>query len=299
MNVIICRNKNYIQSKKMLEGKKLYKIIGDSCMELTKEMKDTQLFTTVPLQLHLGEETIIDDETFNQIEFLAKMKALPECPKSSCPAPEDYEKVFEGADEVFVITLSSELSGSYNSAMLAAKDYREKHPEVKVAVFDSRSASTGETLLGIKIMECKEKGMSFDEVVKETESFRKEMQTKFVLESLENLRKNGRLTKMTALICDVLSIKPVMKATEEGTIDKVSQARGMNNALMKMVESIKHDAIDSANRILAISHCNNEKRAQFVKEQISKVLTFKEIIITEQRGLSSLYANDGGIIVSY
>lgn len=276
-----------------------YKIIGDSCMEFTSKMKESGLYVSVPLQLHLGDETIIDDASFDQKSFLEKMKAYPDCPKSSCPAPEDYEKEFEDNKEVFVITLSSQLSGSYNSAMVAARDYMEKNPNAKVAVFDSRSASTGETLLGIKIQELKEMGIAFDKIVEKVEKYRNEMQTKFVLETLENLRKNGRLTMMTALICDVLSIKPIMKATEEGNIDKVSQARGMKSALVKMAQLIKEDAVDHANRILAISHCNNSSRAEFVKETISKLVTFKDIIITEQRGLSSLYANDGGIIVSY
>ncbi len=276
-----------------------YKIIGDSCMELTEDMRDSGKYSNVPLQLHLGEETIIDDESFHQQEFLRKMKKLEECPRSSCPSSEAFQKSFEHAEEVFVVTLSSELSGTYNSAMIAARDYTEKNPSAKVAVFDSKSASAGETLIGRKIMELKELGMTFDKVVKSVEEYRTQMKTKFVLESLDNLRKNGRLNKMTALLCEVLNIKPIMKATQEGTIDKAGQARGMKMALIKMVQLIKEDAVDSANRVLAISHCNHARRALFVKEQINKMIPFKEIIITEQRGLSSLYANDGGIIVSY
>lgn len=268
-------------------------------MELDKEMRETGRFSNVPLKLHLGEETIIDDETFDQKSFLQKMKACPESPRSSCPAPEEFEKEYEGADEVYVVSISSEMSGTYNSAMLAKKDFQEKNPNVKIAVFDSRSASCGEFLIGRKIEELKQAGKTFEEVVTEVEAYRDSMQTKFVLESLDNLRKNGRLTTMTAIICDVLSIKPIMKATKEGTIDKTSQARGMKNALTKMAEHIKADAVNSRERILAISHCNNQKRAEFVKEQITKLIVFKDIIILEQRGLSSLYANDGGIIVSY
>ncbi len=276
-----------------------YKIIGDSCMELTEDMRSSGTCAIVPLQLHLGEETIMDDESFNQLEFLEKMKAFQGCPKSSCPSSEAFQESFQNAEEVFVITLSSELSGTYNSAMLAAKDYMEKNPSAKVAVFDSKSASAGETLIGRKIMELKSQGMPFDKIVKRVEEYRAQMKTKFVIESLDNLRKNGRLTKMTAYLCEVLNIKPIMKATPEGTIDKVGQARGMKAALTKMAHYIKEDAVDSANRILAISHCNHARRAQFVKEQINKIMHFKEIIITEQRGISSMYANDGGIIVSY
>ncbi len=268
-------------------------------MELTDDMRKSGVFTNVPLQLHIGDETIIDDETFDQISFLEKMNGSPECPKSSCPAPEAFEQTFEGADEIFVVSISSQLSGTYNSAKLAMMDYQDQHPEVKIHVIDSKSASCGETLIGRKIQELKSNGLSFETVVDKIEEYRDQIDTKFVLESLDNLHKNGRLTGMTALICHALNIKPVMCATPEGTIDKLSQARGMKNALNKMVASMAEDVGNAKEKILAISHCNNAERARYVKEQVEKVINFREILILEQRGLSTLYANEGGIIVAY
>ena len=221
--------------------------------------------------------------------------------RSSCPSPSAYEKLFEesNAEEIFVITISAELSGAYNSAMVAARDFGEINPDKKIAVINSCSASCGETLIGKKVWELKKKGMSFEEVVKQTEKYRDSIITKFVIESLDNLRKNGRLAGMTAFICDALNIKPVMVSTEKGTIDKLGQARGIKGALSKMVQSMKDDLKQAGGNVLAISHCNNRKRAEFVKELIMKQFDFHEIIVLEQRGLSSLYAGEGGIIVSY
>lgn len=279
-----------------------YRIIADSCMELTREMKNSGIFSNVAMYLHIGEETIEDNDTLEVSDLIAKMKAETGAMKSSCPSPEAFESIMENSgeiDEFFIITISSELSGAYNSARLAAKDFRERFPEKKIAVINSRSASCGETLLGKKIWELKEKGNSFEEVVKKAEKYRDSMITKFVLESLDNLRKNGRLTGMKAFICDALNIKPVMVSTPKGTIDKLSQARGMKGALNKMVDSVKDDLKNAKDNVFAISHCNNQKRAEFVKEQIERLFDFHEIIILEQRGLSTLYAGEGGIIVAY
>lgn len=203
------------------------------------------------------------------------------------------------ADDIYMVTLSSHLSGSYNSAMLAANMYMEDHPNKHIHVFDSLSASSGQTLVALKANELAGSGLSFDEVIKQTEQFIHEMGTKFVLESLETLRKNGRLSTVTATLASALNIKPVMTSNGNGEIDKVTQARGMSKAIMKMADAIKADAVDPQNHTLMIAHCNNRKRAEFVKEEILKRLSFKDVQITETGGISSLYAADGGIVVCY
>lgn len=275
-----------------------YKIIGDSCTDITEEMKKEGLVSLVPLTLTIEGEDFVDDETFNQQAFIAKMKASPECPKSACPSPERYMQEFEGQEECYVITLSSRLSGSYNSAMVAKEMYLEEHPEAKIEIVDSRSASCGQMLLAVKLKELKEKGLDFSAVKEKITEFRDNMETKFVLESLENLRKNGRLGRVTFAICNVLNIRPVM-AADDGEIIKIDQVRGHNKALMRMIEFIEKDAKDVANKILGIAHCNNRERAELVKREILKRLPFKDCIIVNTAGVSTLYANDGGIIVSY
>ena len=266
--------------------------------ELLDEWKQDERIESVPLTLTVGGESIIDDAAFNQKEFLQKVAACPECPKSACPSPERYMRAFTcDAEHVYCVTLSAELSGSYNSAVLGKSLLLEDQPDKKIHIFNSRSASVGETLIGMKIQECEEAGKSFEEVVEEVEAYISQQNTFFVLENLETLRKNGRLSKVKALVASALKIKPVMASTDEGTICQLDQARGMNKALVKMVEYVVEKTVDSKDKILAISHCNCASRAQLIKEALQERLNPKKIVVLDTAGVSSMYANDGGIIV--
>ncbi|MCR5271406.1 MAG: DegV family protein [Lachnospiraceae bacterium] len=277
----------------------MFKILVDSCGEFTKELKDDPRFENVPLTLEVNGEHIIDDETFNQAEFLRKVKESPVGPKSSCPSPEAYLNRFEDdADRIYMITLSAILSGSYNSAMVAKHMYEEKHDDKKIYVFNSKSASIGQTLIAVKIKECEDAGMDFDEVVKTVEDYIAEMHTFFVLETLETLRKNGRLSHLKAFVAGALNIKPVMGSTDEGNIQQLGQSRGMAKALKKMAEEVNKATVNTENKILAIAHCNAPEKALVVKNEIEKYCKFKDIIILDTQGVSSMYASDGGVIVA-
>lgn len=278
----------------------MYKIVIDSCGELTENLKEDGHFESVSLELEVDGYRIVDDASFNQIDFLRRVKESRTCPKSSCPSPEQYMAAYEGdADHVYVVTLSDKLSGSYNSAVLGKNLYEEEHADgKKIYVFNSRSASIGETLIGLKVQEYENAGMMFEEIVKKTEEYIDSMNTYFILESLETLRKNGRLTNLKAFIANTLNIKPVMGSTNEGTICQLDQARGMNKALEKMVANMISRTKDCENRILAISHCNCPERAKILKEKIEKIAKFKKIIVVNTAGVSSMYANDGGVIMA-
>ncbi len=278
----------------------MYKIVIDSCGELPEDLKADGHFCNVALELDIDGYHIRDDETFNQLDFLRRVKESIHGPKSACPSPESYMNAFEGeAEHVYVVTLSKRLSGSYNSAVLAADLYREEHGDNKqIYVFNSRSASIGETLIGLKVQEYEEAGCTFEEVVRKTEEYIGGMNTFFVLETLETLRKAGRLSNIKAFVANTLNIKPVMASTKEGTIQQLGQARGMKKALSKMVEDMLAKTKDCENKILAISHCNCPDRAEFVKKTIEKFAHFKKIVIVNTAGVSSMYANDGGVIIA-
>lgn len=276
-----------------------YKIVIDSCGELLDRWKTDEKFESVPLILTVGNEDIVDDESFNQAEFLEKVAQCPECPKSSCPSPEKYRQALDcDAEHVYAITLSANLSGSYNSAVLGRNLLLEDKPEKKVHVFNSCSASAGETLIAMKIEECEEAGMEFEQIVETVEEYIQSQNIYFVLENLETLRKNGRLSNIKAFVASALKIKPVMNGTPEGTIVQLDQARGINKALVKMVDYVVENAKDSANKVLAITHCNCASRAEIVKEEILKRIEVKDVVVLDTAGVSSMYANDGGIIVS-
>lgn len=278
----------------------MYKIVVDSCGELTDEMKQDGRFVNVALELEVDGCRIVDDETFDQADFLRRVKESPTGPKSSCPSPESYMNAYEGeAEHVYAVTLSAKLSGSYNSAVLGKNLYEEEHADSdkQIYVFNSRSASIGETLIALKIQELEEAGLSFEEVVAQTEEYIDSQDTYFVLETLETLRKAGRLTNLKAFIANKLNIKPVMGSTDEGSICQLDQTRGINKALDKMVQIMLSKATDMEHKVLAISHCNCPERAQLVKEKIEKLAKFQKIIIINTAGVSSMYANDGGVIM--
>ena len=201
------------------------------------------------------------------------------------------------ADHIFAVTLSAKLSGSYNSAVLGMNLLKEEKPDAKIYVFDSRSASVGETLIGLKIQECEEQGLSFEEIIEKVEAYIDSQMTWFVLENLETLRKNGRLSKVKAFVATALRIKPVMVSTPEGEIAQLDQARGMNKALVRMVDSIVEKVSNPEQTLIAISHCNCPERAQMVKETLINRLHPKGVLVLDTAGVSSMYANDGGIIV--
>lgn len=275
-----------------------YKIVVDSCCELPKQYKEDSRFQSIPLGLEVGDYQISDDENFNQKEFLAKVAACPTCPKSNCPSPELFREAYhDEAEEIYVVTLSSHLSGSYNSAELGKKLYEEKYGSKKIHVVDSESASCGETQLAMKIMEYKEAGLSFEETVDSVEKFKRQMRTYFVLDNLETLRKNGRLSGVKALVASTLNIKPVMVGNL-GVIEQRGQAIGINKALAKMADHFAADVKNSQERTLMITHCNCPERAEYMRRLMEKRASYRDVVIMDTAGISSMYANDGGIIVT-
>ena len=276
-----------------------YKVVIDSCGELLDEWKQDPRFESVALTLSVDGVNIIDDETFDQADFLKRVAECPECPKSACPSPERYMRAFDcEAEHVYAVTLSAELSGSYNSAVLGKNLLQEDHPDRQIHIFNSKSASVGQTLIAMKIQECEEAGLPFEQVIETVDAYIEQQHTFFVLVNLETLRKNGRLSKVKALVASALKIKPVMGSTEEGAICQLDQARGMNKALVKMAQAIVEKTADSGQKTLAISHCNCHERAILLKNALEERMPIKKIVILDTAGVSSMYANDGGVIVA-
>ena len=277
-----------------------FKIVVDSCCDLTGQMLKDPRFIKVPLTIRSNGSSFIDNETFDQADLLWAMKQSEEAPSTACPSPQSYLDAYQGPEEedVYVVTLSALLSGSHNSAEQARMLMEEDHPNKNVYVFNSCSASSGEVLVALKVRELAESGAPFKHVVREVEQFIYQMQTMFVLETLENLRKNGRLTRLQSVITGALKIKLLMAATPEGEICKLGQMLSMKQALSKMVDHMANDPAH-AGRTLAICHCNCLDRAFQVKAMAEQRCKFAHILILEAGGITSVYANDGGIVAAY
>ena len=276
-----------------------FKIIVDSCCDLTPAQLREECFVKVPLTIRVGGHTIVDDDTFDQGELLWRMKESETAPQSACPSPMQYLEAFDcGADDLYVVTLSALLSGSHNAAAQARSIWLEDHPGANVHIFNSCSASAGEVLVALKIQELAQSGMDFTTVVDQVSRYINEMQTYFVLETLDNLRKAGRLNRVQSIVTSTLHIKLLMGATPEGEICKKGQAMSVKQALNKMV-ALMADDLKHVGKRLSIVHCNCLERAFYVKELAMKQCRFDEILVSDTGGISTMYANDGGIVVAY
>lgn len=278
-------------------------ILADSCCDLSPELLKKTQARVAPLTITIDDTHYVDDGTVDIPPYLAAMKASKNPIRSACPSPDLYAEDIKAADDdCFIITLSSKLSGSHNAAVLGVQLAEEDMPEKKVHVFDSESASAGETYLALMIHDLIAAGKSFEQIVETVEEKIRSMHTLFVLDSLDNLVKNGRISKTVALLANVLSIRLLMSDDGHGSIKNISKARGIKGALTQMVETCrKHtEGLAAASQRLVISYCNCPERARQVRDMIrEKCPAIGEIVMTPTSALSSMYANDGGVVIAY
>ena len=278
-------------------------ILADSCCDLSPELLKKTQARVAPLTITIDDTHYVDDGTVDIPPYLAAMKASKNPVRSACPSPDLYAEDIKAADgDCFIITLSSKLSGSHNAAVLGVQLAEEDIPEKKVHVFDSESASAGETYLALMIHDLIAAGKSFEQIVETVEEKIRSMHTLFVLDSLDNLVKNGRISKTVALLANVLSIRLLMSDDGHGAIKNISKARGIKGALTQMVETCrKHtEGLAAASQRLVISYCNCLERARQVRDMIrEKCPAIGEIVMTPTSALSSMYANDGGVVIAY
>ena len=278
-------------------------ILADSCCDLSPELLKKTQARVAPLTITIDDKHYVDDGTVDIPPYLAAMKASKNPVRSACPSPDLYAEDIRATEgDCFIVTLSSKLSGSHNAASLGVQLAQEDLPEKKVHVFDSESASAGETYLALMIHDLIAAGKTFEQIVEIVEEKIRSMHTLFVLDSLDNLVKNGRISKTVALLANVLSIRLLMSDDGHGAIKNISKARGIKGALSQMVETCrKHtEGLAAASQRLVISYCNCPDRASTLSYMIrEKCPAIGEIVMTPTSALSSMYANDGGIVIAY
>ena len=274
------------------------KIVADSSCDLNDKLRKELNIKIAPLILELGNKSHIDDETLDVKTYVKNMALCETSPKTACPSPDDYLKRYAGPESTFVVTLSHALSGSYNSAVLAKDIFLEEVGNKFIHVFDSLSASAGETLVVLKINELAKLNLADIEIVDRVTNYIKEMKTFFLLESLDHLAKAGRLNPIIAKIASMLSIKAIMGG-DNGTIKLVEKVRGYKRAFIRFIDIIGEEGKNLDDKILGIAHCNCLDRALQLKEEALKRYNFKDVIIVEMNGLSSTYADEGGIVIAF
>ncbi len=276
-----------------------FKIIVDSCCDLSPDLLSSGPFHSVPLTIHVGDSEFRDDERLNTEQLVDAMAMCQQASTTSCPSPAEYLAAYEAAQgDIYVVTLSALLSGSHNSAWQAAQIFREEHPDRNIHVFNSCSASAGETHIALALVKLAGSGLPFDGVVAEMERRIAQMNTLFVLENLDILRKAGRLTRVQSLVTGALRVKLVMGSTPQGEIMRHGQALSVKQALNKLA-TIMADDPRHRGQLLCISHCLCRERAEYLRSLAFKTCDFADVRIEETRGISSFYANSGGIVAAY
>ena len=276
-----------------------WKIIADSgCdfREMANLAKDTQ-FESVPLTIQVENEIFVDDKQLDIDLMMEKMYASSAASKSACPSPDDYLKSFEGADKIFVVTITGTLSGSNNSAQVAKKIFLEEHPDAQIHVIDSLSAGGEVDLLVTKLNELIQQDLSFDEVVEVISRYQEKTKLLFVLAKVDNLVKNGRLSKLLGTVVGLLNIRMVGEASQTGTLELLQKARGSKKALASAIEELLKAGYKGGRLIIA--HRNNEKFCQQFSQLVQEKYPQAQIETVPTSGLCSFYAEEGGILMGY
>ena len=271
----------------------MVKFVADSACDL-KEYPGI-CFETVPLSISTDERDYTDNEDLNVHEVLDYLEGSNDRSYTACPSIDAWLKAFEGADEIYCVTITSGLSGTFNGANIAREQYLEDHPDTKIYVVDSLSTGPGMVLLLEKLAELKSQGKSFEEVCTAIDKYRKRLKLYFSLSSLHNLAQNGRVNKLIASAIGFMNIKILGTASKEGTIEQVGKYRGNNRMIDKIIEQLKENGFTKGK--IRICHVECLEFANAVAEKIRSIFNCTDIKIVPARGLCSYYAERGGIIL--
>ncbi|WP_201709416.1 DegV family protein [Streptococcus salivarius] len=276
-----------------------WKIIADSGCDyrsLDNLAPDTE-FVSVPLTIQVGETIYRDDTQLNIDQMMEEMYATTTASKSACPSPDDYMKSFEGADNIVVVTITGTLSGSYNSAEIAKKIYLEEHPDTKIHVIDSLSAGGEVDLIVRKLNHLVAEGLDFDQVIDGITDYQSKTKLLFVLAKVDNLVKNGRLSKLVGTVVGLLNIRMVGEASKTGTLELLQKARGQKKAIKAAFDELLKAGYAGGH--IMISHRNNEKFIEQFSELVREKFAQASIEVLPTSGLCSFYAEEGGLLMGY
>ncbi|MDE6752019.1 MAG: DegV family EDD domain-containing protein [Eubacterium sp.] len=282
-----------------------YKIVVDSCCDLTAEMKKWSNLTVVPLTLQIGDYVIQDDENFDQDDFIKRMISSNELAKSACPSPDAFAQACEGdEDEVYILTITDKLSGCYNSAVQGVELYKDDNPnsKKKIHVFNSLATSGLETIMAYKIKELADNGTAFEDLVKTVEDFCvKDCFLYFHLESFDALKGNGRLFNLGAKVIEALRVKLICRRTDYGNISLAGKDLSENRILQKLAAFVQKETAgcDLNGKMAVVSYVCCEEKANTIAKLIQEKTGYKDVIVLKASGLNSLYASNNGVLVSF
>lgn len=269
------------------------RIISDSSCDIWE--LDGVDFATVPLTISTDEKTFVDDDSIDVHEMLDYLEGYKSRSFTACPSVEGWLDAFADADEIYVVTLTSGLSGTFNSALTAKKIYLEKNPDAKVYVVDSLSTSSEQLLIVEKIKALKQAGNSFDEVCKKIEQYKGKTRLFFAFQSLNNFAQNGRVPKVLAQAIGVLGISIIGTASETGTVKPISKCRGKKAVIANLMQQLKGAGYKGGR--LNVSHVENEELAVLFTEKVKNIYPDADVNVYPSRGLCAYYGERGGLLI--
>lgn len=270
------------------------KIVADSSSDLNK--LTTIDFAIAPMIIHTTAKAYLDDKNLDVSAMVEDLLKNKDRTSSACPGLGDWLNAFGDAEEIFCLTITSKLSGCYNSAILAKEEYESLYPGRRVHVFDTLSTGPEMQILAEKIAELTAEGLDFDAVCAEIEAYSKKTHLVFMLESLKNLANNGRVSHAVAKITGILGIRLVGKALE-GVLEPLDKCRGAQKALSTLVSRMKELGYKGGK--VRIAHCMNPEGANELVSLLKKEFVVCNADIYTTRGLCSYYAEKGGILVGF
>lgn len=250
-------------------------------------------FSAVPLTIHTAEHVWTDDKHLNITAMLDTLASYKGRSYTSCPGVGDWLNAFEGADILYVGTLTSGLSGTYNAALSAADMYRQKHPQARIEVFDTLSTGPELRLLMEKLVELHTKGFSFDDVCTKAREYLKQTRLFFSFRSLHNFAQNGRVSKTVAAAVGMLGLRIVGTASPEGTIEPITKCRGDKRAIKALFSEL--DAIGFCKGKLRLGHTENPELADTICQLLQQKYPQADIVVYPARGLCSYYGERGAV----
>ena len=277
----------------------IWHLVSDSACDLyTLDGTENKLdFTTIPFSIRIGGKEYIDDENMPVDEMLEANESHAEMAQTACPSPEDWREKFSAPGPVIAFTISSALSGSYNSACTGRNMVLEEEPGKQIAVIDSKATGPEQAMLIWRARDLILKGKLFEEIEKDLNRTAEQIHTIFALSSYHNLIKSGRVSRLIGFIAGHLGFWGIGVGDEKGEIAIRGKARGSRSMIRFLVEEI--EKIGIAGKQILISHCRNEKDALSLKAALEAANPGIEVLVQATRGLDSFYAERSGLIVGY
>ncbi len=274
------------------------KVVADSCCDLLPKDVEGVSYSSVPMTIQIDGQNYSDTEDLDVNDTLARMNSSTAISTTACPSPGDFAKEFIQEAITFCVTVSSGISGSYNSALVAMKMVLDQYPDKKIFIIDSLSATGGEILLVLKILELIAKGVdSVESIFKTVEDCRDNMVSLFAINKFDNFVKSGRMSKMEDILASVLTIRPIAGDDGAGKVKVYDKVLGEKKALRRMVEMIR-ERKNPTGETMVITHCNNLSAALFVKDYAKKLYDLKDVLIYPMRNITVYFANDRGVMLA-